>query len=263
MAHFGRELAELSDGAPMIDGIGPLHGKELVAAEIMFAEQLANRRAAGRGEHPDTLTLINNLAHARTRLGKLAEAEPLCQEDLAACRATLGDTHPDTLTSINNYALLLKSMGNFVAAEPLYRESLAARQQYLGESHPSSLASLSNLAALLEAKGDLPEATQLLEQKLKLTRALHGESHRLSRACAATVRRLTSLVATSRSTPPGSVSGQDEGTPRIDPPSAAVGDRTKVYTVDDFWADRVTERTLPARETSETHGRGDTAAFGE
>ena len=71
-------------------------------------------------DHPDTLTLRNNLAGAYQSAGRLGEAIPLFEQTLADSARVLGDDHPDTLTSRNNLAAAYKAAGRPDDAEALF-----------------------------------------------------------------------------------------------------------------------------------------------
>ena len=69
-------------------------------------------------KHPDTLTLINNMAQLQRRKGNLAQAELFAREALNGQRQTLGNKHSHTLLSMNNMAGLLLERGRPADAEP-------------------------------------------------------------------------------------------------------------------------------------------------
>ena len=52
-------------------------------------------------EHPETLTLMNDLAVSCSKLGREQEALKLNEEAVEICRRTLSMEHPNTLVSIN------------------------------------------------------------------------------------------------------------------------------------------------------------------
>ena len=108
---------------------------------VLYRRALAGREEALGPAHPDTLTLVNNLAVLLKSLGKYDEAEPLYWRALAGKEEALGPAHPSTLTSVGNLARLLGSQGRYDEAEPLMRRDLAGCEKALGPAHPDTLKS--------------------------------------------------------------------------------------------------------------------------
>jgi hypothetical protein len=62
-------------------------------------------------EHPDTLTIMNNLASKYRDHGRWKEAEELAVQLVETREKVLGQGHLDTLKSINNLTLTWKGFG--------------------------------------------------------------------------------------------------------------------------------------------------------
>ena len=116
-----------------------------------------SRRVFGT-DHPNTGTLLTNLAALQQIQGRYAEAEPLHKRALAIREKALGPEHPDVATSLNNLGGHYLAQGRYAEGEPLYRRSLAIREKALGPEHPSVGASLNNLALLYQTQGRYAEA---------------------------------------------------------------------------------------------------------
>ncbi|MEV7297775.1 FxSxx-COOH system tetratricopeptide repeat protein [Streptomyces microflavus] len=135
-----------------------------------------NVRMLGK-DHPDTLSVRNNLASAYESAGDLGRAIPLYEQTLADRVRALGEDHPSTLSSRNNLAGAYQSVGSLGRAIPLFKETLPAMVRALGEDHPDTLTCRSNLASAFQSAGDLGRAIPLFEQTLAdRVRAL-GEDH--------------------------------------------------------------------------------------
>lgn len=65
------------------------------------------------GQHPDTLTSIDNLGLVLSGQGKYEDAEAMYRQALTDREKVLGPEHPDTLTSVNDLGLVLPSQGNY------------------------------------------------------------------------------------------------------------------------------------------------------
>jgi tetratricopeptide (TPR) repeat protein len=90
------------------------------------------------GEHPSTLTTMNNLASVLDSYGKYAEAETMFQQTLAMRETVLSSEHPDILQSMNNLAHVLYSQGKYNKAISLYERTCISLAKVLGEEHPNT-----------------------------------------------------------------------------------------------------------------------------
>ena len=127
--------------------------------------------------HPNTATILNNLARLLQAQGDLAAARPLLERALTIYETALGPEHPDTATSLNNLARLLQDQGDLAAARPLIERSLTIYETALGSDHPNTAASLNSLASLLQAQGDLSAARPLIERALAICETALGPNH--------------------------------------------------------------------------------------
>ena len=110
-------------------------------------------------EHPETLTVINDLAVLSQQTGDLASAEWAFRKVLDAQMRGLGPAHPSVLITINNLAGLLDAKEDFAAAEPMYRHVLEGCSRAFGSRHPETVRARRNLIALLDKVGRCDEAT--------------------------------------------------------------------------------------------------------
>ena len=145
---------------------------------ITLNVQLLTDRIRVLGEdHPNTLTILNNLAGAYESAGRLDEAITLYEQVLTDRIRVLGEDHPDTLTSRNNLAGAYESAGRLDGAITLYEQVLTDRTRILGEDHPNTLTSRNNLAYAYESAGRLDEAITLYEQVLTDSIHILGPDH--------------------------------------------------------------------------------------
>ena len=128
-------------------------------------------------DHPDTLTVRNNLALAYDSVGRLAEAIDAWEELLPDCQRVLGADHPDTLTVRNNLALAYKSVGRLAEAIELFEQVLAEREGLLGPDHPDTLAVRNNLASAYKSVGRFGEAIDVWEELLLDCQRVLGADH--------------------------------------------------------------------------------------
>ena len=128
-------------------------------------------------DHPDTLTVRNNLALAYESVGRLAEAIDAWEELLPDCQRVLGADHPDTLTVRNNLAIAYKSVGRFGEAIELFEQVLGEREGLLGPDHPDTLAVRNNLASAYKSVGRFGEAIDAWEELLPDCQRVLGADH--------------------------------------------------------------------------------------
>ena len=145
---------------------------------IEFYEQvLADRVRVLGPDHPDTLTVRNNLAGAYKSAGRLAEAVELFERVLADRVRVLGPDHPDTLAARNNLAGAYKSAGRLAEAVELFERVLAERERVLGSDHPDTLTTRNNLAGAYYFAGRFGEAIELLGRVLAERERVLGPDH--------------------------------------------------------------------------------------
>jgi hypothetical protein len=121
--------------------------------------------------------LLAELANARLREGKFAEAETLYREDLAARRKLLGNEHADVATSLNSLGYALREQRKWAEAESVTREALAMRRKLFGNEQQAVAESLSDLSFLLREQGKLPEAEATAREGLAIRKKLLGNEH--------------------------------------------------------------------------------------
>jgi tetratricopeptide (TPR) repeat protein len=170
-----------------IDDIRVLETKSVLAwalstqrpdeAERLNRDALAVHRRIRGDEHPNTLTLMSNLATNYINQGKLADAESLEREILVVRRRVLGPEHPHTLSTASNLSVSLAMQGKHAEAESIVRELLAVRRRVLGEHHPNTLVSAGNLVSALLRQGKNDEAEGIARELLEVCRRVLGEHH--------------------------------------------------------------------------------------
>ena len=73
-------------------------------------------------EHPNTVSVMNNLANTLDQLDKIDEAEEMFNRMLAVSKARYGPTHPKTVFSVWNLANFLFERKGPAEALPLFRQ---------------------------------------------------------------------------------------------------------------------------------------------
>ena len=143
----------------------------------LYEQVLAERERVLGPDHPDTLTIRNNLAGAYKSVGRFGEAIELFERVLAERERVLGSDHPDTLTTRNNLAGAYYFAGRFGEAIELLGRVLAERERVLGPDHPDTLTTRNNLAFAYHSAGRFDEAIELYERVLADQERVLGPDH--------------------------------------------------------------------------------------
>ncbi len=147
------------------------------SARTSLEREFQFRRAHRGPEHPDTLTVMNNLAETLRAQGELSGARMLHEGALEIGRRELGVEHPNTLASMGSLGMTLRAQGDLPGARVLEEEVLAIRRRVQGPEHRNTLTAMNNLAATLQAEGDLRGARRLHEEALAIRRRVLGPEH--------------------------------------------------------------------------------------
>ena len=128
-------------------------------------------------DHPDMLTVRNNLAVAYRSVGRFGEAIELFEQVLDERERVWGADHPDTLTVRNNLALAYLSVGRFGEAIDAWEELLLECQRVWGADHPDTLTVRNNLADAYRSVGRFGEAIDAWEELLLECQRVLGADH--------------------------------------------------------------------------------------
>jgi serine/threonine protein kinase/tetratricopeptide (TPR) repeat protein len=191
-------------------------GQPLIQAEILetvgnayegigeYARAIAHlKRAADLcrthlgSDHPDTVSVLHELARTYLRAGKTAEAIALYEKVRDARTANLGPDHPHTLATLNNLAEAYGGAGKTTEAITLLEKVRDAWIAKFGPDHPSTLATLNNLAVAYQDAGKTAEAVALLEKVRNARISQLGPDHP---STLATLSNLASFYQEARKT---------------------------------------------------------------
>jgi nucleoside phosphorylase/Tfp pilus assembly protein PilF len=147
------------------------------ATERLLQQALTIQEQVLGAEHPDTLTILDNLAAVYNKLDKYEQAVLLLQRALAIQEQVLGAEHPDVATSLNSLAAVYNNQGNYKQAEPLLWRALAIRERVLGADHPHTALTLSNLGFNQRKQDKYEEAEPLYKRALAIRERVLGVDH--------------------------------------------------------------------------------------
>ncbi len=134
------------------------------------------RRLRG-AEHPETVSIANQLADVLRVDGRYERAHRLYAVILAARRRAFGDGSTEVARSLNGLAMVLRMEGRHREAEALLREALATDRRHAA-GDPAALAqTLNNLGHVLREQGRLAASEALHRESLATRRAHWGPEH--------------------------------------------------------------------------------------
>lgn len=146
-------------------------------AESLYKRALAIYERVLGPDHPETGSVVNNLALLYENQGRYEEVEPLYKRVLEIVERVNGPNHPIMATSLNNLAGLYFRQGRYQEAEILFKWALTIKEQMLGQDHPDTAASLNNLAGLYYRQGRYDEAELFFNRALKICERVLGPDH--------------------------------------------------------------------------------------
>jgi len=149
-----------------------------LAHAIGYEEALLTDAERSLGpDHPQTLTIRNNLAVSQQEIGEIEVAIDLYHQVLATEERVLGPDHPDTLTTRGNLATAYQAVGQFPKAIDLFHQILTSTERSLGPDHPYALAARYNLATIYQQAGRFDEAIEFYRQVLATEERTLGPDH--------------------------------------------------------------------------------------
>ncbi|KJZ70348.1 hypothetical protein HIM_10277 [Hirsutella minnesotensis 3608] len=146
-------------------------------AAKLFVQAMETSKTKLGADHPDTLTIMANLALTFSNQGLWEKAEKLFVQVIETSKTKLGADHPDTLTSMGNLALTFLNQGRWEEAEKLFVQVMETRKTKLGADHPDTLTIMANLASTFLNQGRWEEAENLAVQVLETRKTKLGADH--------------------------------------------------------------------------------------
>ncbi|WAZ21390.1 tetratricopeptide repeat protein [Streptomyces cinnabarinus] len=167
------------------DAHGVLHraGRSLgeagqVTAAVAHFDRMAETTGYYLGpDHPDTLTIRNNLAHWRGEAGDAAGALAAFEQLLPDQIRVRGKDHSETLTTRHNLAYWRGEVGDVAGAVAALEQLVPDEIRVRGEDHPFTLTTRGNLARWRGVAGDVAGAVAAYEQLLHDQVQTLGEDH--------------------------------------------------------------------------------------
>src|SRR5579859_1056531 len=169
----------LPEAAELLDRAGTYVREHMwyTQAEPIYRRALAIREQYLGPEHPETATIVHNLAILQRDTSNFVEAEQLYQRALAIREQHLGPEHPDTANAYSNLANLYLAQKRYREAEPLYRRALAIREHLYGPPQLDSDDQLHTLANFYVTQGRYREAESLYQRILGIREQRLGPLH--------------------------------------------------------------------------------------
>jgi tetratricopeptide (TPR) repeat protein len=156
-------------------------------AERAYRDALSGYLDAHGLDHPETVSVMENLADVLIEQDKLDQAEALLNQGLEARMARMPEDHPDILRMRARIGWLCYRQGNIATAGTILEEVVTTQTETMGARHIETMNTRSDLALVYGKQGDNHRKAAMLEQLLQAQRDEFGESNR------ATVRTMVNL----------------------------------------------------------------------
>lgn len=149
-------------------------------AEVLLTRAISLRRRVFPQDHPDTLTVMNDLGKVLAEMGRYSEAEKLHRDAIEAGRRTLGTEHPVTLLAMNKLANDLVHTGRYEEAHQLLRRTISVQRRVVGWEYRDTLNTMNDLAGAISQSGasGYADAEALYREVLEIRRRVLGPNDR-------------------------------------------------------------------------------------
>jgi tetratricopeptide (TPR) repeat protein len=146
-------------------------------AQMQLDHALELRRRVQGEQHPDTLSVMRDLADVYIYEGKFAPAQILHAKVLEMRRRVLGEEHPATLDSMFNLAEAYQRLGQYAEAEPIASKALDVSRRVLGKEHYGTLGAMMALGIIYVRRGKYAQAEALDTSLVELQKRVLGEEN--------------------------------------------------------------------------------------
>ena len=164
------------------DGVGQIanylgYSGSYVAARERCREIVEERVWVLGPQHPDTLTIRNDLAYWTGLAGDAAGARDQFAALLPIRERVLGPEHPKTLITRGNLAQWTGLAGDAAGARDLFAALLPVRERASGSEHPDALTARASLARWTGTAGDAAGARDQFAALLPIRARVLGPEH--------------------------------------------------------------------------------------
>ncbi|MDR2699659.1 MAG: tetratricopeptide repeat protein [Nitrososphaerota archaeon] len=127
--------------------------------------------------HPNTLTISNNIAVIHDNKGEYEKAVEVYRRVLDVRERMSGKNHPDTAITCSNIALTYDHQGKYQKALTWYRKALTITEKVLGKNHPNTLTIYNNIATVDMHQGLFEKALEQYLKVLTIRKKVLGNNH--------------------------------------------------------------------------------------
>jgi len=150
----------------------------LIGPAVGFWRDLAaaSDRLLGPG-HPDSLKLVEHLAHACAAAGRADDAVAAHRRILDARIAALGPQHPQVVAALVSLGRAMAAVGDFTGAIAVLDSTLAEAEHARGSADPDALRVRDELAAVHLEAGQADKAALITRRTLAERERSQGPGH--------------------------------------------------------------------------------------
>ncbi len=146
-------------------------------AELLFRQSLALARQLYGNAHPETASILINLAHSLSWKNQMQDAIKAAREAVAIYHATLLETHPDRVMTDYGLGELLYRHGEFDEAATLVQHALAAQQKLYGDSNAILAGTLDTLSSIQQSQKNWNGAEISSREALSISEKVFGNNN--------------------------------------------------------------------------------------
>ncbi len=169
------KLQETGQSEPLVKpfaennlGIVELRNSNWEKAVIHFNKSKAILENNFGSHHPEYANVLNNLASAYVKLGRIEEAMDLYIRVLDLDKNTLGTDHPKYATTLGNLGQVYAQLGYFQQSRKLLTQGLAIKRRKFGSRHHEVANGLDNLGLINLVLGDTIRALHQFDSALSI-----------------------------------------------------------------------------------------------
>jgi hypothetical protein len=133
---------------------------------VSLIDQLGSHTGIFGPSHPQTLTVLHQLAIALWNAGDIGQAEDLLNQALDCLTSACGSDHPAALAVTGDLAAVLFELGQDEEAAAMEREAFESARTHLGQRHSVTTVLAWNRALSCEFSGQLDAARKIFADDL-------------------------------------------------------------------------------------------------
>ena len=172
---------------------GTVHSRRLTMSSL--EKVLDGQEKVLDGDHPTTLSSVNNMANVYRRQGDCGKEPQWYRRTLGGLEKALGSDHPDTLVTVVNMATVYYGQSDYAKALQWFQRALDGQEKVLGSDHPDTLDTVANMATVYYGQSDYEKALLFFQRACDGRKKVYGDEHALTKKAALAVAETERIIA--------------------------------------------------------------------